>query len=140
MTHRFSARLALFAAGVCLPAAAAQAGSGSCPGENFMAEETRGTTVIRSGSGHSHTVVQDDPDGTLRLEQHGKDHAALAVQQGQSGKLAIEQSGSSASAEVTQGGACNATELAQSGNGNRATVTQSGNGNRVVVRQGPSKE
>ena len=139
MTHRLTARLALLASGLCLPAAA-QAGPGVCPGDSSMAHDTRGTTVIRSGSGHSHTIVQDDPDGTLRLEQHGRDHAAIAVQQGQGGKLAIDQSGASASAEVNQGGACNAAELAQAGAGNRAAVTQSGSGNRVVVRQGPAKE
>ena len=139
MTNRPLIRLALLASGLCL-AAAAQAETQVCPGDNSMAEDTRGTTVIRSGSGHSHTIVQEDPEGTLRLEQHGKGHAALAVQQGQGGKLSIEQSGASASAEVTQGGACNKTSLAQTGRGNRATFSQTGNGNRVVVRQGGRQE
>ncbi len=85
-------------------------------------------------------VVRNDPDGTIRLEQRGKDHATLAVQSGTGEVLDIRQSGSSAEADVVQDGACNTTELAQSGEGNRATVSQSGSGNRVVVRQGPSKE
>ncbi len=139
MTHRLPARLALLAAGLCFPASA-QAGVATCSGENSMAGDARGTTVIRSGSGHSHLIVQNDADGTIHLEQHGKDHAAVAVQSGSGEGLSIEQSGSSATAEVVQDGACNDARLTQSGAGNVATVQQSGSGNRVVVRQGPQRK
>lgn len=119
--------------------AVSQAASPSCDGESGMAPQP-GITVVRSGSGHSATLTRTDEDGTIHLEQHGRDHAALAVQSGDGSQLVIDQRGASAEAEVTQGGACNATELAQSGKGNRAVVSQSGSGNRVVVRQGSSKE
>ena len=84
----------------------------------------RGTTIIRSGSGHTATVTRTDPDGTIHLEQHGEDHAAVTVQSGSGGRLVIDQRGASAEAEVTQDGACNATELAQAGAGNRAAAAQ----------------
>jgi len=138
MRTAFAGYLPFLAAALAAPAAS-QAASPSCDGESTMAPQP-GITVVRSGSGHSAAITRADEDGVIHLEQHGRDHAALAVQSGDGSKLVIEQSGASAEAEVTQGGACNATELAQSGNGNRAVVSQSGSGNRVVVRQGPSKE
>lgn len=139
MSYRMTGYLAFLVAALAVPAVA-QAASSSCDGEGSMAPQP-GVTVVRSGSGHSASLTRADADGTIHLEQHGRDHAALAVQSGDGSKLVIEQSGgASAEAEVTQGGACNATELAQSGNGNRAVVSQSGSGNRVVVRQGLSKE
>lgn len=130
--------LPLLAAALAAPAVS-QAASPSCDGESDMAARP-GVTVVRSGTGHSATLTRTDEDGTIHLEQHGRDHAALAVQSGDGSKLVIEQSGASAEAEVAQDGACNATELAQSGERNRAVVRQSGSGNRAVVRQGPSKE
>ena len=138
MRNTLAGYLAFLVAAVAAPAVA-QAASPTCDGESSMAPQP-GITVVRSGSGHSATLTRTDADGTIHLEQHGRDHAALAVQSGDGSKLVIEQRGASAEAEVTQGGGCNATELAQSGKGNRAMVSQSGSGNRVVVRQGPSKE
>lgn len=138
MRKRLPAYLPFLVAALAVPAVS-QAASPTCDGESTMAPQP-GTTVVRSGSGHSATLTRTDEDGTIHLEQHGRDHAALAVQSGDGSKLVIEQSGASVEAEVTQGGACNATELAQSGEGNRAVVGQSGSGNRAVVRQGPNKE
>ncbi len=140
-THRY---LALFAAGLAMPAGGVAANTGAaaphaCPGDTAMASDKPGVTIDTSGSGHSRMIVQTDADGTVRLGQHGTDHSAVAVQQGSGGSLAIEQSGASARADVVQGGTCNAADLSQAGAGNRATITQSGNGNRVVVRQGPAK-
>jgi hypothetical protein len=130
----FAAVLAVLA----MPAAAS--GASVCKQDNAMADRGK-TTIIRSGTGNTATIVRrDDPDGTIRLEQHGRDHAALAVQSGSGEKLAISQSGASASAEVAQSGTCNDTELAQAGAGNTARVTQSGSGNTAVVRQGPARE
>jgi minor curlin subunit len=120
--------------------AAAQAKADACPGEVAMTDRGK-TTIIRSGAGNTATIVRkDDADGTVRLEQHGENHAALAVQSGTGEKLSISQSGSSGAASVNQNGACNDTELAQAGSGNSARVTQNGNGNRAVVRQGPQRE
>ncbi len=138
MSYRMTGYLPFLVAALAVPAVS-QAASSTCDGEGSMAPQP-GITVVRSGSGHSATLTRTDEDGTIHLEQHGRDHAALAVQSGDGSKLVIDQSGASAEAEVTQGGVCNAAELAQSGKGNRAVVSQSGSGNRVVVRQGPSKE
>ena len=138
MRAAFAGYLPFLAAALAVPAVS-QAASPTCDGEGSMAPQP-GITVVRSGSGHSAALKRTDTDGTIHLEQHGRDHVALAVQSGDGSKLVIEQSGASAEAEVTQGGACNATELAQSGKGNRAVVSQSGSGNRAVVRQGPNKE
>jgi hypothetical protein len=99
-----------------------------------------GITIVRSGSGHSATLKRTDANGTIHFEQHGRDHAALAVQSGDGAKLVIDQSGVSAEADVAQGGACNVTELTQAGEGNRATVRQQGRGNSVVIRQGQTKD
>lgn len=133
------ARVALAAVGLCF-SVAGHAKAEACAGEKAMADHGK-TTIIRSGTGNTATIVRhNDADGTIRLEQHGKNHAALAVQSGSGEKLAISQSGSSAQASVSQDGACNDTELAQAGSGNIATVTQSGRGNRVVVRQGPERK
>ena len=139
MAQRYIPRFsALLAAALAVPAGAGER-TASCPGENGMSEDS-GTTIVTSGSGHSRVIVQDDPEGAIRVEQHGQDHAALAIQSGHDGQLSIAQSGKSAKAEVSQNGACNATELAQAGSANRATISQTGNGNRAVVRQGPAKE
>ena len=82
-----------------------------------MAEklEHAGTTFIRTGIGHTAVVSRTDPDGTVHIEQHGKDHASVAVQSGSGGDLRIDQSGASAHADVSQDGECNATHLSQSG-------------------------
>jgi len=138
MRTAFAGYLPFLVAALAVPAAS-QAASPTCDGEGSMAPQP-GVTVVRSGSGHSATLTRTDEDGTIHLEQHGRDHAALAVQSGDGSKLVIEQSGASAEVEVAQGGVCNAAELAQAGENNRAVVSQSGSGNRVVVRQGPSKE
>ena len=98
------------------------------------------TSIVRSGTGHTATIRRTDENGTIHLEQHGRDHATLAVQSGDGSRLVIDQRGATAEADVAQDGACNDTQLSQAGAGNRATVSQSGSGNRVVVRQGPSKE
>ncbi|GGD89080.1 hypothetical protein GCM10011515_05950 [Tsuneonella deserti] len=139
MTQRQSGRYqALLAAILAMPAASVAA-SPSCPGDKTMQSQEPGVTIVTDGSGNRRTTVQNDPEGTIRLEQHGKDHAALAVQSGSGSKLDISQSGASARADVVQGGACNAARLSQSGSGNRATIVQSGGGNHAVVRQGPAK-
>ena len=126
--------LGLLALSLTVPDAAAGA-SASCPGDNIMRSDEPKATIVTSGTGHSRVIVQNDADGTIRLDQRGKDHAVLAVQSGSGGSLAISQSGSSAEASVIQDGACNATRLTQSGSGNRVTITQSGGNNQVVVRQ-----
>jgi minor curlin subunit len=135
--HKFSA---LFAASLAVPATAGSGSAPSCAGDGKMSQHQPGVTVVSSGAGHHRTIVQDDPDGTIRLEQHGAGHSALAVQSGDGSALAIDQSGASAEADVVQNGACNATSLSQAGASNRASVVQSGSGNRVTVRQGPAKE
>jgi len=130
--------LPFLAAAVAAPAAS-QTASESCGGATAMPTEP-GVTVIRTGSGHQATIVRSPEAGTLHFEQHGQDHAALAVQSGSDERLVIDQRGVSAEAEVTQAGTCNATELSQSGTGNRATVIQSGSNNRAVVHQTPGQE
>ena len=76
MALPFFARLALVLIGLCLPAAAGAAET--CPGDHSMADQDRGkTTVIRTGTGNTATIVRHDPDGTIHLEQHGKDNATL---------------------------------------------------------------
>jgi hypothetical protein len=135
MTHWHSPPYLVFLAVSLTLLGAAAGASASCPGDNIMRSGEPKATIVTSGTGHSRVIVQNDADGTIRLDQHGKDHAALAVQSGSGGSLAISQSGSSAEASVIQDGECNATRLTQSGSGNRAIVTQSGGSNRVVVRQ-----
>lgn len=126
--------------------AAALGGSVATPphpcmqGKAGAGAESGKTTVIRTGSGHSATIVRSVPDGTIRLEQRGKDHAALAIQSGRDEDLSISQEGSSSSADVTQDGACNRAELEQVGSRNAATLRQKGSGNRVVVYQGRKRE
>ena len=36
------------------------------------------------------SVLVTDPDGTVHIEQHGRDHASLTVQSGEGGQLRIE--------------------------------------------------
>jgi hypothetical protein len=135
MTRRPHLRqLGFVAAGLCL-SAAAEAAPSACSGKKSMQDDKAGTIVIRSGSGHSSHIVQADPQGVMHIEQHGRDHATLAVQSGTGDHLVIRQSGSSAEADITQDGSCNASEISQSGSGNRATVRQSGSTNRAVIRQ-----
>ena len=71
------------------------------------------TTTVRSGTGHTSQIEQHDPQGTIHLEQHGKDHVAMAVQSGNGDRLIIDQTGAHASADVAQSGACNDTTLSQ---------------------------
>ena len=139
MSYRIPGLVSFLAVALCAPAAA-QAASPACSGDGTMTDSAGRTTFVRSGGGLTATVLGTDPDGTLRIAQHGQDHAALAVQTGRGGRLAIDQRGTSADADVVQGGACNAAELVQAGGSNRAAVSQSGSGNRAVVRQGSSKE
>ena len=97
MSYRIFGYLPFLAAALGVPAAA-QAGSAACTGDGIMADNgaERGTTIIRSGSGHTATVTRTDPDGTIHLEQHGEDHAAVTVQSGSGGRLVIDQRGASA--------------------------------------------
>ena len=85
MTLPSIARLALVLGGLCLPAVAGAAGT--CPGDHPMADSAK-TTIIGSGTGNTAPIVRtNDAEGTLRLEQQRKDHAALAVQSGSGEKL-----------------------------------------------------
>ena len=124
-------------------AAPAETSSGAtCQGATTMPNhrDRDGVTIVRTGTGHSADLVRTDGDGTVHLEQHGRDHAAMSVQSGNGDRLTIDQRGASASADVTQTGACNDTALVQNGADNTATVRQSGSGNRAVVRQGPAPQ
>lgn len=130
--------LVLIAAGAGL-SAAARAMPIQCHGGSTMSADPQypngRTTIVRSGTGHKSSVSQHDPMGTLHVEQHGEDHATIAVQSGNGDKLVINQSGAGARADVAQNGACNDAALTQSGADNHAQVTQSGAGNRVVILQ-----
>ena len=66
MSYRIFGYLPFLAAALGVPAAA-QAGSAACTGDGIMADNgaERGTTIIRSGSGHTATVTRTDPDGTI---------------------------------------------------------------------------
>lgn len=139
MKSREFVSLAILATALA-PPAAAQSSSKPCEGNPEMTDRSsKGSTIIRSGTGHR-ALVRREGDGTVRVEQHGKDHAALAIQSGDGSSLYIDQSGHMADADVRQRGKCNSTELAQSGSGSRATVDQTGSSNRAVVRQGSREE
>ena len=114
MTLRF---IPILAAALGAPAAAAQTTSDICSGDFTMPDTPHdgSTTIVRTGSGHTADVTRDG-DGTVRVEQHGRDHATLAVQSGDGSRLAISQSGEAAEADVSQNGGCNDASLTQSGN------------------------
>jgi len=116
----------------------AKPSSSQCNGDQAMTEHGK-TTIIRTGEGHTARIVRQG-DGTVRVEQHGKDHAALAVQSDDGSELDIEQSGERSSADVSQSGGCNTSSLRQSGNGNSARVVQNGSSNRAVIKQGKADD
>ena len=97
MSYRLTGILSFLAAALLAPAAA-QAASPGCSGGTSMVDSAREgrTTIVRSGTGHTAMITRTDPDGTVHLEQHGQDHATLAVQSGDGSKLAIDQRGASA--------------------------------------------
>jgi hypothetical protein len=122
------------------PATILQAAPTACAGASTMTSDpdypNGRTTMVRSGTGHRTVIVQQDPGGTVHLEQHGADHLVHARQSGSGDRLVVRQDGDGAVADVDQSGGCHAVDLRQNGRGNRAHVAHSGAGNSVVIRQG----